>query len=29
MHVDVIRSDGSLARPAGRQDDVAAMLEGL
>ena len=29
MHVDVIRPDGSLARPAGRQDDVAAMLEGL
>jgi Fe-S-cluster-containing dehydrogenase component len=29
MHVNVIRSDGSLARPAGRQDDVAAMLEGL
>jgi Fe-S-cluster-containing dehydrogenase component len=29
IHIDVIRSDGSLARPPGRQDDVAAMLEGL
>ena len=29
IHIDVIRADGSLARPAGRQDDVAAMLEGL
>jgi Fe-S-cluster-containing dehydrogenase component len=26
IHVDVIRSDGSMARPAGRDDDVAAML---
>ena len=29
IHIDVIRANGSLARPAGRQDDVAAMLEGL
>jgi Fe-S-cluster-containing dehydrogenase component len=29
IHIDVIRADGSLARPSGRQDDVAAMLGGL
>ena len=29
IHVDVVRSDGSLARAGAREDDVAALLEGL
>ena len=29
IHVDVVRADGSLARAGARQNDVAAILEGL